>query len=233
MTATENPRWVYTTLPLLGPLAGAVVAAGLRLPHNRRGGAYTIFSGSILLYAAAAAVFSVLFRREFPADHRSQFFCWTITAIAAVAAVVACADLSADRLSRAGAMVAITLVLATMPFTVFNRFDRARRSGIAAAPELADIIGPGGKIGAGRMVVSQPELLYYAGADVRHFAPMRDSAGRTISGPATSPGFTHGWVIGFPDELKTWRQQGTIAHVQSLKSGKTDTAYVGWFDAKK
>jgi hypothetical protein len=62
---------------------------------------------------------------------------------------------------------------------------------------------------------------------------MRDSTGRMMYGPATSPGFTRGWVIGFPDELKIWRQQGTIADVYALKTGKTDTAYVGWFDAKK
>jgi 4-amino-4-deoxy-L-arabinose transferase-like glycosyltransferase len=224
ITGTENPRWVYTTLPLLCPLAGAVVAGALRLPARRRGRAMGIFSASILLYAVAAAVFSFLVQHDFPADHAEHKFCWIMTVLATAAAVIACADFSADRLSRAGSMAAITLVLATVPFTIFNRFDRARRSGIGAAPQLADIIGPGGVIGAGRMTISQPELFYYAGANVRRFAN---------SGPSSSPGFMHGWVIAFPDELKAWRRQGTINDVHPLKSAKMDTVYIGWFDAHK
>ena len=65
VTATENPRWVYTTLPLLCPLAGAVVADGLRLPRDRRRGLEIFFAASIVLYGAAAAVFSVLVHRVF------------------------------------------------------------------------------------------------------------------------------------------------------------------------
>ncbi|HEX4125335.1 MAG TPA: glycosyltransferase family 39 protein, partial [Tepidisphaeraceae bacterium] len=233
VTATENPRWVYTTVPLLCPLAGAVVADGLRLPAKRRRGVGIFFAASILLYAGAAAVFSLLFHREFAAEHRAAELCWVITAVAAISGIGACIDLSAHRLARAGMLAALTMVLATMPFTIFNRFDRARRSGRDDGLELAGIIGPGGVIGSGRMTVSEPEMFYYAGATVRHFASRRDASGHMIYGPATSPGFTHGWVIAYPDELKNWRQQGTITDLHQLKTGKDDTADVGWFQAKR
>jgi hypothetical protein len=47
----------------------------------------------------------------------------------------------------------------------------------------------------------------------------------------SSTGLVYGWIISYPDELKKWRRGGTITHLHILKSGKDDTAYVGWFDA--
>jgi 4-amino-4-deoxy-L-arabinose transferase-like glycosyltransferase len=232
ITATENPRWVYTTLPLLCPLAGAVVAGAIRLPNEERKGVWVVFYASILLYAAAAIAFTVQTYRAFGGGFAPRY-CLEVAIVAVGAAGCACLALRKNRLASAGSLAAIALVLATVPFTIFNRLDRVRRSGQLEAAQLAEIIGPGGVIGSGRMTVSEPELLYYAGANVRHFVPTRDTTGRTMYGPATSPGFVHGWVIAFPDELKTWREQGSITDVHTLKVGKIDVAYVGWFDAGK
>ena len=158
--------------------------------------------------------------------------CGLITAIAVVAAIAACIHLAVNRVAMAGALAALTVVLATVPFTVFNRFDRTRRSGLDSGLEWRKSSAPMRK--SERAGWSFPSRNCYTtpAHTFRHFVLTEDSAGHLLRGPATTPGFTQGWIIAYPDELKNWRKQGTIIDLHPLPSGK-DTVYVGWFAAKK
>lgn len=212
ITGTDNPRWAYTTLPLLCPVAGFVAARARQRPP--------VFERlrAIVLISAGLVLITQLFL-TYKAWHTPSFrFALGITAALSVAASAWVFSHASGRKALPGWGLAVLALLLTVPFTLFNRADRTLRSGRRASLVLEQVIGSGARVATSRVLLSAPEIFYYANMDVVRLN--RDD-------PSDLRKYASGWVIAYPDELRRWSKVGNFTRRTEFEGYKLK-AVLAW-----
>jgi hypothetical protein len=159
VTGTVNPRYGYVTLPLLCPLAGAVVAWMLvARPAALR--AALVWVAMLFLAAQLVTCF-------FAWRHSAPMLPLVLSASVAIALFAWVwwrmrRATDAPPLSCAAAVV-LLVCLSSVPFGPYLNAQRHRRSAQAAAQVVRVEAGPDALLVSWRVVASQPELFYYSG----------------------------------------------------------------------
>lgn len=215
LSALDNPRYGYVTLPLLCPLAGAVAVAAVR---TRRGSNWLrgaiAFTAIAFVTAAGGLAWSA---RHFP--HSAVLLSISV-ALAVVTAMSIMLHLKAGW--RWAWWFVPLMVFAVIPFSLQRADARTQTSGLQTARVLRNLVGAGATVAASSEVTSKPETFYYSGVNVNFFPTPQFT-------PTNVPAGT--WIILDTYELKRWSPQpGLLLRQQKwlCRNGRTDY-YLAWY----
>jgi 4-amino-4-deoxy-L-arabinose transferase-like glycosyltransferase len=173
----NNPRYCYVILPMLCPLVGAAAVA---MPRQTAGLAVI----SAIGLAVMAAVLAVICR----IDHLGQFPLAAGAAAAAIGGAIVA-------LKRPVACVAVML-LAMVPFAIFNNQQSVEHSACGAGRVLAGIVPPDSVVLTGITTMDHPEVFYYGKVTPNSMLINRDQ-----------PPQPDHWLILENDENEYWRSR--------------------------
>jgi len=223
LSGMSNPRYGYVLLPLLCPLAGAVVAAALRgqYPAQANGLFAAILTAvAIGLFGASIGVTIASWRSASRGDHEMMLIATIAAFVASVIAIEAVANL---RVQRASIPLTMLVILLTFPLSVNFSIDRSRRSAYPAAMRLAQIVPRGTLITTGQIAMNQPELFYYSGMRV-------ESHPSDFALPLALP--TSRWVMLTDDEYAAWsKAPNNPFHLIEMLWPQRHNAFLGWYTA--
>ncbi|HSV16171.1 MAG TPA: hypothetical protein VLI90_18055 [Tepidisphaeraceae bacterium] len=223
-----NPRYEYVALPLLAPLVGAV-AVGWRegqfspaTVERLRG--IMISIGGLWVGVQLAMTRAIWLRAT---DRASLTIAAGLSLILAAAAAFLWAR---SRYRLAAPLLAVVILLLTVPLSDRKNIERRRKSAQSTAQQLRSIVGDGTTVGVGSMVRDMPELFYYAGVQVHAYGE--------FGLPALAADAGARWVVlsenkRFP-ELSTLQQQVIDAFPRGVTKlnmpDPADHVYVAWYD---
>jgi hypothetical protein len=223
LSGMSNPRYGYVLLPLLCPLAGAVVAAALReqYPAHANGLFAAILTAvAIGLLGVSIGVTIASWRSASRGDCEMMIIA---TIAAFIASVIAVEAIAHRRARRASIALAILVIVLTFPLSVNFSLDRSRRSAYPAAMRLAQIVPRGTLITTGQIAMNQPELFYYSGMSV-------ESHPSDFALPLALP--TSRWVILTDEEYAAWlKAPNNPFHLIEMLWPQRHNAFLGWYTA--
>jgi hypothetical protein len=160
ITGTGNPRHAYGTLPLLAPVAGAMVAAYPRLPakHKRTFIGWPI--GTAVGLVAAHIGFT---KAAWPAGQWHQLMLATAV-VSGVLCLLVLVQVGIRRRWNWSGVIIAQLLLLSIPFATRLNDEHRRKSGYTVATQLKAVVG-NQRIYAGEAIFDQPEIFLYSGAD--------------------------------------------------------------------
>lgn len=189
-----NPRYMYISLPMLCPLAGAVAWAVVQASDTDR---MRLQVQAILKTSAIAFLGLTFGLTAYVAWRTSQI---TIGLIGpallggAVGAWLITTWSSQRPASLAGVCVAL-LMLATAPYSALHNQTRREIASYGAAQELRRIVGEQRSVCAGDWVLTGPELFLYADVSVDFYR-------HGLAGVRSLP--HDGWVVFHQREWEAW-----------------------------
>jgi 4-amino-4-deoxy-L-arabinose transferase-like glycosyltransferase len=189
-----NPRYSYTWLPLICPVAGAVAAAWQRGLYGKKDADFlymAVGAVGIVLTIWMIVMAGVCLRDG--AGHAAII--WSRVAIAAALAGMILRWIRRNRPAWVVAAMVAILLLAGKAYGVAEAADRQRRSGQQCAEAVAQNVPAGQTVVTGRLILDQPEIFYYAGLKVESYP----NASRLPRRFATSR-----WVLLDSDEYSAW-----------------------------
>jgi hypothetical protein len=221
-----NPRYMFSVLPLLCPLAGAAATAWARSADadtqaTRLRQVLTVFAIILPCIAAGLAWMTI---------QRSGVFDLALAAAASVAALIGVWTVlqwvRVRPLHGCAGMVAM-LLPCSFAFAAFKNVRLSEISSRDAGLRLREAVGEGAIVTAGEWVMNGPELFFYAGVEV----DFRSAREHYLWSPREFT--TDRWLVLHSNEWKHWEHDpiaARLSHVEVLPT-RGRNAMLAWYDA--
>lgn len=203
LTGTTNPRHGFGLLPLLVPLAAAVVSAAGRCDDVvQKRIASTISLSATLVFILTIVVTALAWNDS-------------INRVAGVAAVIVggvaiwrvFVSHARHRPGGVAGGIVLLLLAASVPSARLYVQKQIKNSAIHAAPALAKLIPEGETVTAGMAVFSKPELFWYAGVKM-HVPRLSPMSPDDVARP--------GYAVLHETEMDAWKAAGRDAGMTIL-----------------
>ncbi len=153
------PRYGYITLPLMCPLAGAVLAQVFEYPAKLQQLIWWILRVSVVLFAVATIVSAIIL---WP-NHAVRVVAIAASVVSIAVAIYVLPGLSPTPATARPLWPAPILILClAILASCAAHYDRKRRTGKDAGEMIASITGPNAELMAGALILDQPEVFYYS-----------------------------------------------------------------------
>lgn len=220
LSSMSNPRYAFLNLPILCPLAGALVYGMRHLWQERGRREIPIWCTVItVIYCMIAIVVLLITRRmEVPSERGD-----TAIAMGGFACAIAAAmGIGLVRNAKVFACIAVAAVCASaMTYGFYKTHEENIRSARSESAPLAARVTAGYPLITWNVLWSQPELFYYA-----HLHPTVEHPLPTDALPSPA------WLVLDDDEWALWQKNPRFAshltNVQLLRPYK-HYAYVCWY----
>ncbi len=188
-----NARYAYPAVPMICPLAGALVVAwrDKRLADTTRQALLGALGIVVVVLAAATIVLASLCYATFRDVNVACILC---SVLAVPTGIWALMQSWRGRAAPVSVGLIVVLAFGICSFAEYKNLERSNRSAYAAAQVLKQAVGEGTTVTTWYTLWAQPELFYYANVNV---VPknMDDSA---------RFGTTTGWVVFYDVEWNGW-----------------------------
>jgi len=204
------PRYSYSWLPLICPVAGAVVEAWRReiFPRRITDWLHVALAGVGIAFAVGMLVMAILCGKEHVGNAVLLF---GVAALAVILSIAIIRWILRDNRILAVTGVVATILLAGPLFGMAQEADRIHRSAAQLAAIVRGKVPAGETVTTGHLLLDQPELFYYAGVNV-------ESHPFSMFVPRDFP--TSRWLLLDAVEYDAWQKQvpGRLTDVQFMKN---------------
>jgi 4-amino-4-deoxy-L-arabinose transferase-like glycosyltransferase len=217
-TGMNNPRYAFLDLPVLCPLAGALVFGARHhfWPGLSRRGAMFFFTCVTFAYCSVAAMVMIFARRM--GYHGNPL---AVFAALGLLVVLALAAQAAGKMKWCAALAVLGICSAALVYGVYKSAEEKVRSAQGVSAALAAHIPAGEPVLTWNVLLSQPELFYYA-----HLQPKVERPYPNGNLP------TSVWLVLDDDEWALWQNTpeyaAHLSRILTLHPYK-HIAYVCWY----
>jgi hypothetical protein len=213
------PRYGYITLPLMCPLAGAVLAGMANYPVKWQQLLWWILRVAVVVFAIATVVLAIVLWK----NHPVRPVAIVAVLVSIVVAIYILPRLSADHAEHRALWSAPLLALSlAILASCAAHYDRVHRSGQEWGERLRQITGPDAELMGGALILDQPEVFYYSGLKPRPY-----------DGDYVSWKDVHqsGWIVLEDIELTAWKKSvpGRMSQLHPFVVNRNPATLL-WYD---
>jgi len=212
-----NPRYGYVLLPMWGFVVAWVARQWImqELSHAMREAIGWVMAATAIGLPVAATLLAIM---QLNAQGFSVAMI-SVAILAGISTVFAWIVWAKRKQSMGFAMVAVGVLLLSLPMGLYFAQQRAEKSGYQGAMALRDAVGQGAEVSADAMVRDMPEVLWYAEVSVAYRRATFDQGELPT-----------GWVVLTDKEWKKRQSELSDAHVVMLPTREGRESALVWID---